>query len=102
MRSTRETELAESYPMHVVCQWIGNSQQVAAKHYLQVTDEHFERASQGDEIAARNPAQYAPKLGGTGRDKKPQAPIKPVSYEGLLECTNVHVPPRGVEPLSLD
>jgi len=34
LRSTRETELAESFPIHVVCAWIGNSQAVAAKHYL--------------------------------------------------------------------
>ena len=26
LRSTRETELAEDFPMHVGCQWIGNSQ----------------------------------------------------------------------------
>ncbi len=45
LRSTRETELAEDYPMHVVCAWIGNSQPVATKHYLQVTDEHFRRAA---------------------------------------------------------
>lgn len=44
MRSTRETELAEVFPMHVVCAWIGNTQPVAVKHYLQVTSEHFERA----------------------------------------------------------
>jgi len=30
--------------MHVVCQWIGNSQPIAAKHYLQVTDDHFSKA----------------------------------------------------------
>ena len=47
LRSTRETELAEQFPLHVVCAWIGNSQPVAAKHYLQLTDEHFERAAQG-------------------------------------------------------
>ena len=41
LRSTRETELAEDFPMHVVCPWIGNSQPIAAKHYLQVTDDHF-------------------------------------------------------------
>lgn len=35
LRSTRETELAETFPMHVVCAWLGNSQPVAAKHYLQ-------------------------------------------------------------------
>ena len=45
LRSTRETELAESFPMHVVGEWIGNSQPVAMKHYLQVTDEHFARAA---------------------------------------------------------
>lgn len=44
MRSSRETELAEDFPLHVVCGWIGNSQPVAAKHYLQTTDEHFARA----------------------------------------------------------
>lgn len=45
LRSTRETELADAYPLQAVCAWIGNSQPVAAKHYLQVTDEHFERAA---------------------------------------------------------
>ena len=32
--------------MHVVCQWIGNSQPIAAKHYLQVTADHFSKALQ--------------------------------------------------------
>ena len=50
LRSTRETELAETYPLHVVCAWIGNSQPVAAKHYLQVTDEHFSSASRGTDV----------------------------------------------------
>ena len=31
-------------PAHVVCGWIGNSEAVALKHYLQVTDAHFEKA----------------------------------------------------------
>ena len=46
LRSTRETELADEFPMHVVCQWIGNSQPIAAKHYLQVTADHFSKALQ--------------------------------------------------------
>ena len=29
LRSTRETELAETYPVHVVCKWMDNSQPVA-------------------------------------------------------------------------
>ena len=44
LRSSRETELASDHPMHVVCAWIGNSERVAARHYLQVTDAHFEKA----------------------------------------------------------
>jgi integrase len=44
LRSTRETELMETYPSHVVCRWIGNSEAVARKHYLQTTDEHFAKA----------------------------------------------------------
>ena len=45
LRSTRETELAESFPLQAVTAWMGNSQLVAAKHYLQLRDEHFERAA---------------------------------------------------------
>ncbi len=58
LRSSRETELVEQYPEHVVCKWIGNSPRVAKKHYLQVTDEHFEKAVQK---AVQQPAEMARK-----------------------------------------
>ena len=45
LRSTRETELMEVYPAHVVVSWIGHSEKVARKHYLQTTDAHFEKAT---------------------------------------------------------
>jgi integrase len=45
LRASRETELTENYPLHVVCSWIGNSAAIAAKHYLQVTDSHFAKAA---------------------------------------------------------
>ena len=32
--------------LHVVCAWIGNSQTIAARHYLQVTDADFDQAAQ--------------------------------------------------------
>lgn len=53
MRSTRETELVETYPIHVVVKWLGNSEAVARRHYLQTTDEHYARAVQ------RSPDKYA-------------------------------------------
>ena len=57
LRSTRETELAEQFPIHVVCAWIGNTQAVAAKHYLQVRDEDFQRAAQRDRIRRTSDAK---------------------------------------------
>lgn len=56
LRSTRETELADRFPIHVVTAWIGNSQPVAREHYLQIRPEHFEAAIA--DSAAQNPAHY--------------------------------------------
>ncbi|MHB9044497.1 MAG: tyrosine-type recombinase/integrase [Pirellulales bacterium] len=48
MRASRETELAQQYPLHVVTAWIGNSAMIAAQHYLQVTDQDFTNAIEGN------------------------------------------------------
>ncbi len=53
LRASRETELVNSFPIHVVCNWIGNSQAVAIEHYLQITDEHFVRATGDSESVAQ-------------------------------------------------
>lgn len=44
LRSSRRTELQEEFPSHVVDAWLGHSTAVAEKHYLQVTDDHWQRA----------------------------------------------------------
>jgi hypothetical protein len=36
----------ETFPIYVVCEWIGNSEVIAKDHYLQVTESHFQRAVQ--------------------------------------------------------
>jgi integrase len=46
MRASRETELAASHPIHVVCEWIGNSRLIAQEHYLRVTQGDFDAAVQ--------------------------------------------------------
>jgi hypothetical protein len=76
LRSSRETELTERFPIHVVCAWIGNSAAAAAKHYLQVTDEYYQQAIRGvaDVLAPgalQNPVQRAHASGGTDS----QAPV---------------------------
>ncbi len=100
LRSTRETELMESFPSHVVCAWIGNSEAVARKHYLQVTDEHFSRATQSE--AAQNPAQQMhetprKRLQDQNRSKSQAEPTQDIA----TNCEYLPVsqaPPVGLEP----
>jgi integrase len=55
LRSTRETELLKDFPIHVVCGWIGNTERIARRHYLQITDTHFDQAA-GVQRAAKSAA----------------------------------------------
>lgn len=55
LRSSWQTELANHYPEHVVCRWMGNSRAIAMEHYLQVTDDHFQRAAQAGAADVRHP-----------------------------------------------
>ena len=97
-RTRRETELAEPFPIHVVCAWIGNSQPVAAKHYLQVTDDHFRQATEGAPKAAQKAAQYPSGRARMGREAQRETPVIPEEYGGLRYYTNVEAPRRGLEP----
>lgn len=49
LRASRQTELEERFPRKTVCEWMGNSEQVADQHYLQVRDQHFDRAAAPDQ-----------------------------------------------------
>ncbi len=115
LRATRETELAERFPLHVVCAWIGNSSAIAAKHYLQVTDEHFDRAIAGEKSepgkAARNAAQNPAQQPHAGHRKASHAEpqkMKNPAFCGAFPhvavgCDDPNtslIPPRGLEPLS--
>jgi len=97
-RSTRETELAERFPLHVVCAWIGNSQPVAAKHYLQVTEDHFQRALGSAETVTQNATYPAHVKGGKAQHAEPRNPVFTEKCGALRNCTNVKAPRRGLEP----
>jgi integrase len=47
LRSSFETELLDQHPLHCVAKWLGHNPQIAAKHYAQTTESHFDRAVQG-------------------------------------------------------
>lgn len=80
LRSSRQTELTQFFPEHVVCAWIGNSQAVARDHYLQVTDEHFAEAAQKAAqytVAHSRKAPYPPNSGQT--ESPVYAPLQPLT-----------------------
>jgi site-specific recombinase XerD len=101
LRASRETELAETFPVHVVCEWIGNSARVAANHYLQVTSEHFQRAANSGAVrckkrcssesqGARTESQESAETSGndgpmqegaTECDDVPNQPLSPTGFE---------------------
>ena len=87
LRASRETELANEFPIHVVCEWIGNSAEVARKHYLQVTEEHFEKATS-------NPTSHMRADDGKRRQTEKETAVSPA----IARDTAIQIPPRGVEP----
>ncbi len=86
LRATRETELAEKFPIHVVCAWIGNTPKVAKDSYLQVTDDHFRQAAQ-------NPAQHLHESPRTeSQSEKPDMKKAPAMQELAGDCDLVQNP----------
>ncbi len=72
LRASRETELAQDHPLHVVTSWLGNSPRIALKHYLQVTDADFERASQGGAESGARAAHFQAQHAHAGSRQKTQ------------------------------
>jgi len=95
LRSSRQTELADRFPTHIVCRWLGNSEDVAKEHYLQTTDEHFARAASG---ALQNPVQHAPAMTCNDRNLE-AAPLAIASFCGVLQNFAINdVDEAGFEP----
>ena len=119
--ATRETELAQQYPMHVVCEWIGNSQAVAMKHYLRVTDADYLRATstrtsaskgaaESGAVDAENALQNAKQQVAAGSGNTSQETNKALANQGFgqdlqvfsHDLTDCPVPPTGFEPVLPD
>jgi hypothetical protein len=73
------TELVSIVPIQVVCKRIGNSVPVAAKHYLQTTDEHFEL------VLGKKPAEPEP---ATKPEKAIPNPAHQLATRGHKEPTS--------------
>ncbi len=98
MRSTRQTELAETYPIHVVCAWLGNSRAVAQEHYLQVTDSHFAQA-----VGAEQKAEHqSTEVSGNAGNAKAENEENTEKTAELATAGSESLPPTGFEPVYAD
>ena len=91
LRSTRVTELADDFPEHVVVQWLGHSEKVAREHYLQVTDEHINRAVMGETSSSKSASKSASAPSGLGMNRTAQSFRKEsVTVDSATRNTHMH------------
>jgi hypothetical protein len=92
--------------MHLVCEWIGNSQPVAMKHYLQITDDHFARAlgraAKSDARVVQNPVQQPAATSCSESQESSEGQNGcGLALVGAETCENVRdsqIRPAGLEP----
>ena len=104
LRSSRETELAQQFPIQTVTAWLGNTPKVALENYLPVRDEDFTRATQDatPEKAAQNPAQLVSVSLCNGPHRSEPENEEPLvsqvfpTEQGVSKLRQV--PPLGLEP----
>ncbi len=89
LRSSRQTELTDIFPSHVVTAWLGNSEKVADAHYNQILDSHFEKAIQTPPKALQIPMQQPPEMVRNGQNSEyhelaetPENKAKPMKSAG--------------------
>ncbi len=90
-RASREIELLETFPAHVVFAWLGHTAAVARSHYLKTTDADFDRA-------AANPAHYPAH---SPADRRRPTPSDLYERREKTRTSRVRaksqVPPTGIE-----
>jgi integrase len=104
MRASCATDWVERFPAHVVAGWLGHSPMIAAQHYLQTRDAHFDLAAgvAGTGEAAANPATHTRPSGSKAQHGQATTPENPEDLVGCgVGCNPLEsgkVPPEGLEP----
>jgi integrase len=106
LRASRQTELTEKFPAHVVCSWMGNTEAVAMGHYLKVRDSDFDRAA--SEPTSVKPAQKAARPGAESGSPELTVPdgsfrevhSRQVDALCVASSANDSMTPMGFEPMS--
>lgn len=116
LRASCATDWVERFPAHVVAGWLGHSPMIAATHYLQTRDAHFDLAAgvgtrddgkeqsgaESGAHAAQNAAQHPTAPGREdSRDASEVLCFAGVSRDDADECEttrNEQMAPLGFEP----
>jgi hypothetical protein len=94
LRATRQTELLAQFPAKDVCDWLGNSEAVAMKHYAMPTFDSFQRAICCSTSCSISTPAVEIKLGGDSKK-----PLENSVSEGSGELVIASsVGPAGLEP----
>jgi integrase len=127
-RASRETELIKQVGIEAACAWIGNSPEVALKHYSMVSAAERQKAaavkvmSEGlkavsfepentpKKSALKSAPNYQETFGSVLQVVSGESDVNPLSFKTLQEKSPLPqiiankglIPPRGVEPLSDD
>ena len=83
LRSSRETELLDIFPVQVVSKWMGHDPKTCLAHYAQTTTDHFEQAVSSAESGAPKAQKQAQQVdAGDGGESQREAinPRSIVSY----------------------
>ena len=98
LRASRETELCERFPLHVVAGWLGNTPTIAQRHYLQITEQHFKQALEPAKGAAQNPAQQPSESPRNNPQRQPHTLEFAEKCEGVQRHAYTKADGRGFEP----
>ena len=109
LRASRETELMREYDLATVCKWIGNSPEIAARHYATSVDldADFRKAAGLDGKAQQN-AQQSAAVGDksevtgfpTNAKKPSKSPQNAVGATADNCCENASMGVTGLEPVT--
>jgi integrase len=112
LRSSCRTDLQERFPDHVVNSWLGHSSRVAERHYLQITEAHWERATTEPTLSPKALDSSSKAVGGNAGGNICEHPQESTP---ILEAKNpenlsadapkfpgilIEIPPTGIEPVT--
>lgn len=96
MRASRQTELELQWPGYAVSRVMGNSERIADRHYLMMTDDLMDQMAGGE--AVRNPVRNRAEQAGTAGEPQPGNAANTYAFPDVLTDAEQKVAPAGFEP----